>query len=540
MKPFRIVSYIIAGVGMGWLVSCAMPIAPSGGPPDKTAPVLEFTIPKSGTTNFDGKVFEFQFDEFINRSSVANAITVEPDLGIRYHLSWKRKNMKIEFEDDFPDSTTMILKLGTNISDTRGNKLPKPITVAISTGDEIDGGVITGKILRAESARGAANQRVLLYRQPMELTQKANYEAQTDTGGTFTFSYLAEGNYKALLVDDRNRNKQWDAPRESAYPFYREFIPLEKNKQDTLDVIYTMQVDSIAPELQGVGLFSQNRMRLRFSENVELQEDSNLMISDSLGEEYSSAYPLYISPKEPFVLFAQSEKILEEELSYSLEVRNIIDEAGNVADTSAFDFSGTAQEDTTQQRIISVNGKGGLTQKQSFGITYATPITDADIVDSLVVIEGDVDFQQWPEIQIVRNKLLIKPQEEWIAGIDYQFLVWNPVTRRRKMFKPQVWDSTEYGEIEIVLTQTDSAATFIGQLKNAENEQIRSASFDSSLTFRELPPKAYTLVVFKDENGDLQWNRGTAIPYKKPEPYYVQRALNVQEGFTSQVQITFK
>lgn len=520
--------------------SCATPIAPTGGPSDEEGPGLEFTDPETGTTNFDGRIFEFQFDEFVNRSTVRQALTIEPDLGIEYGISWKRKTMFIEFEESFPDSTTVIIKLGTELTDTRNNKISSPITLAISTGDDIDSGEISGRVLLAENGQAADEQRILLYRQPVDLTRRANYQAQTDTSGSFTFSYLAEGTYKALLVDDRNRNKIWDQGMETAYPFYKEFIDLDKEGSDTLDVIYTVREDTTKPVLQGVGLFSQNRMRFRFSESIQLTDSTSIQITDSLGNDYSSAYPLYVSPNEQFVLFAQSSEPLLDEVGYSTKIEGITDLDGNEPDSTVFSFTGTAQEDTTLQRIILANGQNGLSQSDAFVVTYAAPISESEITDSVVVIEGDVDFDDWPEISAERNKLHISPQQEWIEDVNYQFLVWNPVTQRRSMYEPEVWDSTEYGEIEINIENADSADTYYARLIGPSGEEVEFSRFNDAITIRDLPPVAYTLILFRDENANQRWDTGSVSPYQSPERYYVQRNINVQEGFISEVNVTFE
>ncbi len=539
MKTRQKLLFLLFGLIIAGMAACATPIAPTGGPADKAGPKVEYTSPETGTTNFGGRTFVFQFDEFIGRSSVQDAITVEPDLGIDYDVSWSRKTMTIEFEKSFPDSTTVIIKLGTDFADTRGNKMERPVTLAISTGDEIDEGEIMGRIRMAGDGTGAGDRRVLLYRQPFDLSGKASYEAQTDTGGVFRFSYLADGRYKALLVDDRNRNKRWDRGSESAYPFFDEFITLEKEGSDTLDVIYAAQVDSIAPTLQGVGLFSTNRMRLRFSENISIEEDVEIVIQDSAGENYTTAYPLYIPESELFVAFAQSELPLLDNQEYTLRLSGFTDAAGNPLKTEEMAFTGTAQEDTTSQRIIAANGTNGLLQDEIFKVTYAAPITEPEITDSLVVIEGQVDFEDWPEVQANRNELWVSPQGEWIEGVDYQFLAWNPKTLRRKLFEPEVWDSTEYGEIEINLQNVDSSDIHYVQLLMPGGEERLFTSFGQSTILSGLPPLSYTLILFRDENGNEEWDRGTVIPFNAPEHYYVQRNLKVQEGFTSEVNITF-
>lgn len=530
--------YILCFV-VALVTSCATPMPPKGGPGDKEGPKVLETDPESGTTNFDERSFAFHFNEFVERSSVRPALSVEPDVGIGYDISWKRKSMIITFDEKLPDSTTILIKLSTEISDTRNNNIGKPITLAVSTGDEIDQGSLTGRILSAKDGSSAEGRDVLLYREPVDLSRKANYYAQTDTGGVFQFSYLADGRYKVIVADDRNRNKIWDRDSEKAFPFYREIIELEKGGMDTLDVLYVSETDTLAPTLQGVGLFSENRMRLRFSENMKFTPNAVISIRDSVGNDYTQAYPLYTSRSEGFVVFAHSEDPFSEEDEYQLDVSGITDEAGNEVSSTDFSFTGSSQEDTTQQRIISSNGEEGLLQDEPFEVTFAAPITDSDIIDSTVVIEGDVDFDDWPNIETERNKLFIKPQTEWIEDVDYQFLVWNPRSQRRTMLEPEVWDSTQYGEVELTLENTDTTSAHVVDLFQTNGELAKTDTLYSSGIIENLPPLTYTLVIFRDENNNGKWDKGTVIPYQKPEPYYVQRNLNVREGFTSTVRISF-
>src|SRR5699024_3003300 len=131
------------------------------------------------------------------------------------------------------------------------------------------------------TGEGSEGNRVLLYRKPIDLTATAAYSAETDTGGTFQFSYLSAGDYKAIWVDDLNRNRTWDRERERAQPFQREFVSLEEEGNDTLATLYIAQSDTTKPVFQGVGLFSSRRLRMRFSENIELTDSTRIVINDS-------------------------------------------------------------------------------------------------------------------------------------------------------------------------------------------------------------------------------------------------------------------
>ncbi len=518
--------------------SCATPIAPTGGPPDKQAPRVLETTPLPGSTNFTGDTFEFQFSEFIQRSSVPANITVEPDLDLEYRLRWKKKKLSIQFTDPLPDSTTIIVTLGGNITDTRRNKMGKPIIVAVSTGNEIDEGTITGRIKEAESGRSADAVKVLLYREPIDFSQKATYQAETDTSGEFNFAYLREGVYKALYVDDRNRNKIWEEGREDAQPFSEEFITLGKAGSDTLDVLYITKPDTTEPKLLGVGMFSSNRLRLRFNENISVQEGASVSVLDSLNEEYSPGYVLYASQKDPFVAFAQTREALEATQEYSIQLTGITDAAGNVAIGSGIVFEGSNQADTTLQRIMRHETQNGIFPSQAVEITYAAPIQDPMITDSIVVVEGDVSFNDWPAIEIINNKLFIQPQGSWIEGLNYQFLVWNPLSRRRQLFTPEIWDEIQLGGLMIKSESSDSTQ-FSLLLENEKLGISIDTTFTDSLEIQSLAPVSYTIKVFVDENGNSKWDHGLPFPYEAPEPYYIQRGVQVRQGFSSEIILEF-
>lgn len=92
--------------------SCATPIAPTGGPPDREGPVVIETTPASGTVNFSGDEVRFTFDKFVDRGSVRQNISIEPDLAIPFEVNFNRKTVIVSFDSDLPDNTTIIIKLG--------------------------------------------------------------------------------------------------------------------------------------------------------------------------------------------------------------------------------------------------------------------------------------------------------------------------------------------------------------------------------------------------------------------------------------------
>lgn len=529
------ISIILCIVAIAY--SCATPSSPTGGPPDREGPTIVSTEPETGTTDFSGRTITFHFSEFVNRSSLSNEITVEPDIGITYSLDWGRKSVSVAFERELPELTTLIVTIGTGLTDTNGNKLAAPKKVAVSTGPEIDDGELRGKVLDALTGEGNEGNKVLLYRSPVNLEERANYIAETDTAGVFQFSYLRQGTYKAFWVDDRNRNKIWEPEMERAQPFNREFIELEKGEADTLNTLYIADSDTTSPALQGVGLFSSRRLRMRFSESINVTDSTRISIADSLGNTYAEAYPLYRIPSEQYVLFAQSQEPLADEVSYRTLVEHIADNAGNVTDTTSFDFTGSAQSDTTQQRIIQRRNESGIYPTEPIEIIYAKPINEGVLSDSLKVVEGEKLIEDWDPITVDRNRFLVEPTDQWKEGIDYEFRIWDPAKESYMNIRPTIWHSNQLGELDIQLRDTTKTNTFELILRSQERGVIADTTFSKQIALDELPPLTYQLLLFEDLNGNGVWDHGRVQPYRAPEPYFIRNNVPVEQGFTSDLEV---
>jgi len=530
---------IATALGVALLVtSCATPSSPTGGPRDEEGPTIVRTEPETGTTNFSERSITFHFSEFVERSSLAQAIVVEPDIGIEYELDWGRKSLEIEFSQDLPDSTTLIVTLGTDVQDTNGNEMASPHKTAVSTGPEIDEGKLFGRVINATTGKGNENQYILLYREPVDLTQTANYITSTDTSGSFQFSYLSDGRYKAMWVDDRNRNKIWEPKQERAQPFDQEFVELAKAGEDTLGTIYVSAVDTTKPVLQGVGLFSAQRLRMRFSENIQLADSTVITITDTTGNALMNASPLYIPPEEPFVLFAQSEEALSESQSYSLDIRGLTDNAGNELEEYSQTFTGSAQEDTTQQRIITRNNLSGYFPSDAVEVIYARPVEESTIRDSLKIVEGDQLVESWPRVSILENILRISPDTLWQANLQYELRIWDPIIGDYRKLQPTIWNESELGGLNVV-TEDSTLKDIRLQISNEESEIMRDTVFTGEIVIGSLPLLNYTVTAFQDRNGNGEWDYGQVSPFVEPEPYFIQPDVPVKEGMTGDLTISF-
>jgi len=533
-------THIFVLCALVFIASCATPIAPTGGPADREGPSIVETSPRSGTTNFTGNEIQITFSEFVNRGTLQRAISIEPDLGLQYEISWRRKTARIRFIRPLPENTTVILRIGTELTDTRNNKIEQPVEIALATGDEIDDGTVTATIRKASDGRGESGYKVFLYREPVDFTARANYIAETDTAGKVRLGFLSEGEYRAIWVDDRNRNRIWEPPRERAQPFHSQSFTLEKGGEVDLGTIFVTSLDTIPPVLEGVGMLTSNRFRLRFSEEIYWDDDAVITISDSAGTVQSEAYPLYIQQNDPKILFAQATEVLSPDNEYTLSLSGFSDLSGNPARVTAAPFPGSADADTVRSAIIGKNSEPGLFPDEPLIIGYSKFIDDAMITDSLKVVEGDALRENWPNVEVRRHRLYIYPNGNWLAGTRYSFLVWEPQAEQHRIINPTIWQRNQLGEIEITMTDTANTDVHVLSLYDNDGKVRIDTTFTGSISLDRLPPLRYNLLIFRDENGNGRWDPGRIDPFEAPEPYFIRRDLPVREGFTSEINVTFR
>ncbi|HYW35884.1 MAG TPA: Ig-like domain-containing protein [Balneolaceae bacterium] len=534
--------FLIAGL-VTLLYSCATPSSPTGGPPDKTGPKIVKATPSTGTVNYKGDKVELHFSEYVKRNTLSKALQIEPSTGIKHHLDWGKKSVAIKFNRSLPDSTTLIITVGTDFSDLHGNTMDKPYKIAFSTGPSIDKGQLVGQVIDAQTGKTSKGKRVLLYRKPVDLSKPANYIAETDTSGVVNFSYLSPGSYKAFWVNDVNRDKIWEPKQERAQPFNKEFDSLKKAGKDTLGTLYIAKSDTTKPKLQGVGLFSSQRLRLRFSEDINLTDSTHFSLQDSsTGQKFAGVYPLYTLPKEKYVLFAQSTKPLSPDSTFKLSIKNIVDNAGNVQPATEKYFTGSSQKDTTRQRLVGTSVGTGIFPTDPVEVAYAKPITNAVIRDSLSVTDGDSVYTHWSHLSIQHNKVKVMPDSAWKKDKDYAFNFWNPITQKHHTVKPTIWHQSDLGALKISFK--DSTGKAAGRptqllLKTEQGKTVADTSFTEKITIHNLAPDKHLLIIYQDLNKNGKWDAGSVAPFKAPEPYFVKNNIMVQKGTTTPLSVSF-
>jgi hypothetical protein len=268
----------LLGTAVLFLISCANPQAPSGGPRDETPPSVAGTRPARDTVNVptDTEALRIEFSEYVERSSLPQALSVTPAFEQRLQFDWSGRAVEIEFPASLRDSTTYIFTIDTNLRDARSVSLENPITVAFSTGPRINRGRIEGRVVGGY--RGRPKERVDVYAYlllpgevgPRPLPDRPSYRTQTGEEGRFAFDYMREARYYVVALRDNNRNREPDPGESFAVP-PRLVLRADSGAAPMPMPWLLAQNDTTAPRLQQGRSVSRQRVRLGFSEPVRLQ-----------------------------------------------------------------------------------------------------------------------------------------------------------------------------------------------------------------------------------------------------------------------------
>jgi hypothetical protein len=211
---------LIAGT---FLVSCANPVTPSGGPKDTAPPEFVKSEPPMHCRNFHEEKIKITFNEFIQLKELNNQVIISPPMTIQPEFKLKGKSLLIEIKDQLKENTTYNIFFGSAIVDlTEGNPFEN-FQFIFSTGNVIDSLSIDGKVHNAFDLAPLKSVNIMLYTHSNDTIVfdslpyfvKPFYMTKTDEAGNFSLKNLADQPYKIFALNDLNGNLIYDQPTES-------------------------------------------------------------------------------------------------------------------------------------------------------------------------------------------------------------------------------------------------------------------------------------------------------------------------------------
>lgn len=520
--------------------SCAVPIPPSGGPPDTTPPVLVSSVPTDGDVEVTTDRIVLRFDEFVDERSLGGAITITPSTGRAPAIRYGGREVELRFDGALRDSTTFILTIDSGFRDAHGVALDSPIRIAFSTGPEIDRGRLAGRVVEWDRGAPAAGIDVFAYNEGTDptLATEPAYRTQTDREGSFSFAYLPARRFSVVAVRDANRNRRVDTGEWFASGSAPSFLADSAAAEILVPFVLSGR-DVEPPEVRRVDVLSGTRLQVRFSEPVRPADDSGagFSIGDSTGTGSVPVLHAYRGTADDRSIYLVTGPLPAGSLRLHIDAA-AVDTVGNPVAAVARDLVASTEADTLVARLralvvdsLMIDGsarrRGNLvlapwsTPSLVFdhspgrtGLRLALSVTDTSLAPVAFDLTS-LDGLSWE----VRPSGFAGPwQLHWS---DSEFVRFDTVRVLR--FEPA--PASALGEISGSAAPSDSTwlVTLVPSLpagsSNREPDRTVAPDRTGVYLFSGLPASnRYRFRVFADLNGDGRWTPGSLAPWRAAEP----------------------
>ncbi|MCM2271281.1 MAG: Ig-like domain-containing protein [candidate division Zixibacteria bacterium] len=217
-SPFR-ASAVLLLLGLLWMLSCAEVQAPPGGEVDRLAPRVDSTLPANGSTNVTpGNAIEIFFSERV-QSGAGKQVFISPRPEKDPELKWRSDRLGITFDEPFDTNQTYVVTVGSAVTDLRNNRLDSSMTIAFSTGADLDSGRIAGYVYQGSDPQSGVL--VGLWNVSRVSDTEAfdslypDYVTLTSAKGYFNLKYLPDQEFRLIAFVDRNRDDRLNPTREA-------------------------------------------------------------------------------------------------------------------------------------------------------------------------------------------------------------------------------------------------------------------------------------------------------------------------------------
>ncbi len=545
IKIFMRTSVFSFASALIFFVGCAGQRPPEGGPVDFSPPEITSVSPASNTVRFSGNRFSLEFNKYVDHRSVEESIFISPYVG-DLEFDWSGRDVEATFPSPLRKNTTYVITIGTDVVDINNhNRMASAYTLAFSTGDQIDGGEIGGRVFD-EKPEGVM---IFAYRlndinpdtlNPMTL--KPDYITQTGKEGTYSLSHLATGIYRLLAVRDEYRNLLYD-PEADAVGLPPGDVLLTTTDTLRAGINFQLQVeDTTAPRLLSARSLNARHVVLKFSESLDTSSVlfRNFSITDTLRGSSVLIDNAFADLTLPSSVTLLTEK-QKDSAAYLLSVDGVKDLAGHTINTKAnsFMFLGTAAADTLPPRLI------------------FTPITDSNYIarqDEHIRFDFDDALQQssarsafrmfgkdsiavplvmtWntpASFNLVPEKLLL-PNERYTIMLRYDSLrswIGNHWIDSVQRFTFNTIDPEQLSSIEGTVSDADTLLPnrYVVEAMNITNTKQKPVSVHiergKPFMLPQLLEGQYSLMAFQDVNGNSAYDAGKPFPFVPAERFAV-------------------
>ena len=523
---------------MGWflgivlVIGCAQVSSPAGGPLDETAPqVLEMT-PPNGSSDLQLESLTLRFDEYVVSRNAVQQMLISPPIAGTPQFKTKGKEVHVLFESDwFEAETTYVLNFGDALVDLHESNPAEALFFAFSTGSELDTLTLEGQVVDRLTGRGVGALRTLFFKESTPWDSIWGGErpvavAITDEEGFFQGSFLAAGLYKALAVDDVNRDYQWNPGESLAFSN----VSVAAGERWAAPWLFAPTVPPLSPAyIASASVDSSGFMRVLAPKNEEEMEEEWSVLMDDEALDI-----LWFRTGDSVKLWTEKPQFLESPLAVwtwtdgadSLQARLTRSAMGSALDMAP---QWPAKTDVRSERTW------------EFGrvLRSVEPALWSLRVDTInqLISPNDVTLSASS-----RGGHSVEIRIEEVPGQKYELTIFpGGVTSREGasvqdtlMWKWQTWPEDHFGSFTLAVSDLPGPGWLRCSPKGKAEvglSRIRCES-DTIVGWPKLHPGQYTIGFEFDANNDSIWQAIDPLRQQTPEPYfYLPEALEVRSNW---------
>ena len=518
------IKYIFTACCIVLLSACAQVVAPTGGVRDLTPPEILSLVPENQSLNFDANAFTLEFDEYVVLKNLKDQLLVSPPL--KYSLENKIKGKKLTFtiKDTLKANTTYVFNFGNAIVDlNEGNPLSN-FQYVFSTGPVIDSLSCSGKVIDAFDLTAEKEAILLLYPSNSEDSAVSKtlpaYVSRTNKEGDFTFTNLANGEYKLFSLVDKNDNYKYDRPDEK-FSFLTTNIKLESDTTNIKLFSFVLPDENQFIEKQEV---FENNLELTFK--LEPRTIDFKLIDTTINNFIEQ---VEYEGKKVRIWF---KKNLESKLKVSIQEVNFSD---------TIKFTTTALKDSAKLEL-----KKELNGKQNYfepiPLLFNRPIKGIE-KDSIRILDADsavVDFSIDFDTNNVKQ-VLLKINKASVETISLQIQpgAFEDIygTINDSISSVLSFNSAEdFGNL-LVKIKNMNAKNLILQLTDAKGVVLKEYfRKDTLYSFKNLKPASYGLKLISDDNKNQTWDTGDYYEKKQAESVIIyNEVIGIRQNWDKEI-----
>ncbi len=569
--PSRPFSFPLAFLLAYYLIGCANPIAPAGGPKDETPPQLDtLNSTRNMQVHFEKKDIVLAFNEWVELRDAFNQVVVSPPLEFRPTIERKKRAIHFKFNEKeiLRDSATYTINFGEAIRDiTEGNIAP--IVFIFSTGDFIDSLSVEGEVMDAYTAEPVKDVLFMLYDNLADSVFRKDrpfYFARTDENGKFKVNNMKSGKFKAVALIDENLNYRFDNEAEKIAFLDSAIIlnGIEKNQTDSIPLmgdslgIDGIKTDSLANHQSSIINHQSITLKL-------FEEEKKLYLRDEDAATYGKV--LLSFNREPYDAVVTFDSIgqtvfLEKELDslrfwYAMETEapfNIYVQRDTSIDTVAvgsglkktfFEKAKLRPDKKNPSNLPVLPPEGKYEWMFNHPVSgFDEPLATLyeDSIKAAVPVELSIDSAQKRKLKVaakwkegLRYELVVLP-----GGLTDLFGLSNEDTLRASW---KAGLAKDYGTLTLRVKDLLPGTSYVIRLL-AKNESLFKefktsglSEFETKLNF--LPPDTYSIEIIEDLDANGRWTTGNYDLKRQPERVYKTTLEEVRANWEVDGEVRF-